>query len=362
MQKSFVFGFALAMGMLIGCGDSSSSSSPETTDGDDSQIESSSTDSSDSSDKSSASTKKSSSSEADNPTSVSAFFPEGYDADKVVAWYASDMVTTEEKGQTMSFVEAVYLFEDGTLLAADQEIITKNNVSTYKNSIAGEGTWDGNVKDFANATVNIHAQEWDMPIDVKKGKFTITLYEGVSLTFTLAKTDVPEADVVTEEDDKVVIDNPDGTAEQLKWAKSIIKRSKEEVSSIATFEISEPTWEKNKVNDRQYLATFKVKVTLSEGEFYTEDSDYPTLAIGQYPVHALDSEKDHLPELWNNNDWEITNAKVVGNTMTATMTEKIDNLKVGRAYVIVSINNGMDVSVQYSEAFFIVPPSYQGDL
>ena len=27
MQKSFVFGFALAMGMLIGCGDSSSSPS-----------------------------------------------------------------------------------------------------------------------------------------------------------------------------------------------------------------------------------------------------------------------------------------------------------------------------------------------
>ena len=88
----------------------------------------------------------------------------------------------------------------------------------------------------------------------------------------------------------------------------------------------------------------------------------PPLAIGQYPVHAIKSDKDNLPEQWNNNDWEITNAKVVGNTMTATMTEKIDNLKVGRAYVIVSKNNGMDVSVQYSEAFFIVPPSYQGDL
>ena len=48
--------------------------------------------------------------------------------------------------------------------------------------------------------------------------------------------------------------------------------------------------------------------------------------------------------------------------MTATMTEKIDNLKVGRAYVFVSTNNGMDSSIEYSEAFFIVPPSYQGDL
>ena len=79
-------------------------------------------------------------------------------------------------------------------------------------------------------------------------------------------------------------------------------------------------------------------------------------------MHAIDSEKDKLPEQWNNNKWEIKDAKVVGNTMTATMTEKIDNLKVGRAYVFVSTNNGMDSSIEYSEAFFIIPPSYQGDL
>jgi hypothetical protein len=42
--------------------------------------------------------------------------------------------------------------------------------------------------------------------------------------------------------------------------------------------------------------------------------------------------------------------------MTATMTEKIDNLKVARAYVFVTNNPGMDLSIQYSEAFLIGPP------
>ena len=76
-----------------------------------------------------------------------------------------------------------------------------------------------------------------------------------------------------------------------------------EAATIAEFEISEPKWEKNKRNDRQYLATYTIKVTLSEGEFFTDtdDLEYPPLAIGQYPVHAIKSDKDNLPEQWNNN-------------------------------------------------------------
>lgn len=287
---------------------------------------------------------------------VTAFFPEGYDADKVVAWYVSDKVSVNDKGKQIQFVEAIFLFDDGSFVATDQKILMSNNVATYENAIAGEGTWEGNIDDFANAVVQIHAEEWDMPIEVKNGKFTITQYNDVSLAFNYVTTGVPEADVVTQKDDKVVIENPDGTAEQLGWAKKIIEGSKAKASTIATFEISEPTWEQNKINDKQYLATFTIKVTLSEGQFYTEEMEYPTLAIGQYPVHAIESAEDNLPEQWNNNNWEIKDAKVVGNTMTATMTEKIDNLKVARAYVFVTNNPGMDLSIQYSEAFLIVPP------
>jgi hypothetical protein len=362
MKKSLFLAMAISMGLIIGCGDSSSSTSPDTNSGDDSRIVSSS--SKGSSGKSSSSNKKSSSSEAKNTTTVSAFFPEGYDANKVVAWYASDMISETDNGQTKSFVEAAYLFEDGSFLATNQTIKTKNKVSTYENSIAIEGTWEGKVKDFANASVTIHTDEFDMPIVVKKGKFTITEYEDVSLTFSLVDADVPEADVVTKKDKDEDSENPDGTEEQLEWAKTLIERSKSKASTIAEFEISEPKWEKNKRNDRQYLATYTIKVTLSEGEFFTDtdDLEYPPLAIGQYPVHAIKSDKDNLPEQWNNNDWEIKDAKVVGKTMTATMTEKIDNLKVGRAYVFVSKNKGMDLSIQYSEAFFIVPPGSEDAL
>jgi hypothetical protein len=287
---------------------------------------------------------------------VTAFFPEGYDADKVVAWYASDKVSVNDKGRQIGFVEAIFLFDDGSFVATDQKILMSNNVATYENAIAGEGTWEGYIDDFANAVVQIYAEEWDMPIEVKNGKFTITQYENVSLTFTLVKTGVPEADKVTVQQGNHDMDDADGTAEQLGWAKKIIEGSKAKASTIATFEISEPTWEQNKINDKQYLATFTIKVTLSEGQFYTEEMEYPTLAIGQYPVHAIESAEDNLPEQWNNNNWEIKDAKVVGNTMTATMTEKIDNLKVARAYVFVTNNPGMDLSIQYSEAFLIVPP------
>ena len=370
MKKTLVFGLALAMGMLVGCGDDSSSSPS----GADATTESSS--SIDSADISSSSGDKkdatpdedisSSSGEesGDETTKVSAFFPEGFDADKVVAWYATDEQRVSDKGQTKTMVDAVYLFKDGSFIVTEQKVKEKNNISTFENAVVAEGTWTGSTDSFKEGSLTIVLMGNDIPLDIHEGKFSISPFGVDAYEFTLVESGVPEASPVTEEpksdsDDK---EDPNGTAEQLAWAKSMIARSTESASKVATFEISEPTWERLNTKSETYNATFTIKVTLSEGEFITEDLDYPTLAIGQYPVHAIDSEKDKLPEQWNNNKWEIKDAKVVGNTMTATMTEKIDNLKVGRAYVFVSTNNGMDSSIEYSEAFFIVPPSYQGDL
>ncbi|WP_298771910.1 hypothetical protein [uncultured Fibrobacter sp.] len=352
MKKTLYLAMAtISMGLMAGCGDSSSSSSPD----DDSRIESSdSINSSDSSDKGGT----------EEATTVSAFFPEGYDADKVVAWYATDEQTISDKGQTKTMVDAVYLFKDGSFIVTEQKVKEKNNISTFENAVVAEGTWTGSKDNVKNGSLTISLMGNDIPLEIQEGKFSISPFGGESYDFKLVESDVPEASPVTEEpksdsDDK---EDPNGTAEQLAWAKSMIARSTESASKVATFEISEPTWERLNTKSETYNATFTIKVTLSEGEFITEDLDYPTLAIGQYPVHAIDSEKDKLPEQWNNNNWEIKDAKVVGNTMTATMTEKIDNLKVGRAYVFVSTNNGMDSSIEYSEAFFIVPPNYQGDL
>lgn len=371
MKKYLLLTMALSMGAFVACGDDSSSSpsgADATTESsssiDSADISSSSGDKKDATPDEDISSSSGEESGDETATMVSAFFPEGFDADKVVAWYATDEETINDKGRTLTMVDAVYLFKDGSFIVTEQKVKKNENVSIFENAVVAEGTWTGSTDSFKEGSLTIVLMGNDIPLDIHEGKFSISPFGVDAYEFTLVESDVPEASAITEEpdidsDDK---EDPNGTAEQLAWAKSMIARSTESASKVATFEISEPTWERLNTKSETYNATFTIKVTLSEGEFITEDLDYPTLAIGQYPVHAIDSEKDKLPEQWNNNKWEIKDAKVVGNTMTATMTEKIDNLKVGRAYVFVSTNNGMDSSIEYSEAFFIVPPSYQGDL
>ena len=371
MKKYLLLTMALSMGAFVACGDDSSSSpsgADATTESsssiDSADISSSSGDKKDATPDEDISSSSGEESGDETATKVSAFFPEGFDADKVVAWYATDEETINDKGRTLTMVDAVYLFKDGSFIVTEQKVKKNENVSIYENAVVAEGTWTGSKDSFKEGSLTIVLMGNDIPLDIHEGKFSISPFGVDAYEFTLVESDVPEASAITEEPDKDSDDkeDPNGTAEQLAWAKSMIARSTESASKVATFEISEPIWERLNTKSETYNATFTIKVTLSEGEFITEDLDYPTLAIGQYPVHAIDSEKDKLPEQWNNNKWEIKDAKVVGNTMTATMTEKIDNLKVGRAYVFVSTNNGMDSSIEYSEAFFIVPPSYQGDL
>lgn len=359
MKKYLFLAMVLSVGTFVACGDDSSSGPSDST----TTESSSSTEevSSSAGEKTTPDENVSSSSGEASTTKVSAFFPEGYDADKVVAWYVTDEIVSEEKGQTRTLVDAVYLFEDGTFIVGEQKVKTKNKISTYENEVVAEGTWVGSKDNVKNGSLTIVLHEMKVPIQIKNGKFTISPFGDESLDFTLVESAVPDAEPVTKENDSGEKDNRDGTAEQLEWAKSIIARSKSTAASGIEFEISEPTWEKLNAKDDLYNATFTVKVTLTSGEFYSGDGlEYPVVAIGQYPVHAINSEKDALPEQWNNNNWEIEDGKIVGKTMTVKITEKIDNLKIGRAYVYYKDEGALGIG--YSEAFFIVPPSYQGDL
>lgn len=285
---------------------------------------------------------------------VTAFFPKGYDASKVVAWYTTGATEINEKGQTKKLVDAVYLFDDGSFIVTEQKVKTKDKISTFENAIVAEGSWEGSKDKTENGSLTISLDEMDIPLEIKDGKFSINPFGGEEMNFTLSKSDVPEASEVTVQEGNHDRENPDGTEEQQEWAKALITRAETLKSSIATFEISDPVWERIQQQSEAYMATYTVTVTLSEGEFVTEGLEYPTLSIGQYPVHAIESKDDALPVERNNNDWEVLEGKVEGKKMTVKIQEKIDNLKLGRAYVYVKMD-GM-TSAQFSEAFFIVPP------
>lgn len=369
MKKIFLLAAVASMAAaFVACGDDSSSGP---SDSESTTLSSSSTDADDIGSSAGGNgkatpdkTTSSSSGEETSPTvtKVSAFFPVGYDADKVVAWYATDEQTISDKGQTKTMVDAVYLFKDGSFIVTEQKVKEKNNISTFENAVVAEGTWTGSKDNVKNGSLTISLMGNDIPLEIQEGKFSISPFGGESYDFKLVESDVPAASAVTEKTESTEKnENRDGTAEQLEWAKSLIERSKESVSPVASFEISEPTWERLNTQSDNYNATFTITVTLNSGEFLSDDNlEYPVVAIGQYPVHAIDSEEDHLPEQWNNNNWEVLDGSVVGNTMTVTITEKIDNLKIGRAYVY--YKDGSAVGIAYSEAFFIAPPSYQGDL
>lgn len=360
MKKSLFLAMAVSMAMFIGCEDSSSGSSVNAPD-DNSAGNSSSVDE----DINSSDSGNSSSSvgEEVNPsTPVEAFFPEGYDASNVEAWYATDPVTSEDHDQTKTIVEAVYLFQDGSFIVTEQKKKVRDVTTIIENAVVAGGTWNSEEGDYKNGVILITMEGMDMPLTISAGKFTITPGGEETFDFSLMETGVPEPRAITEEEDHGENNDSDGTAEQLEWAKKIIANSESEVSEIASFDISEPNWEAINSKENQYMATFTVKVTLSSGEFLSDEGlEYPVLAIGQYPVHAIDSAGDHAPMEWNNNNWEISDKVIEGKSMTVTMTEKIDNLKLGRAYVYIKREDGQP-SIEYSEAFLIVPPGSEDAL
>lgn len=183
MKKTLVFGLALAMGMLVGCGDDSSSNP------------------SNPADPGSVDPGKGSASSGTEVTeSLAAFFPTGYKAEDVVAWYTSNVDTVLEKDQTKLLLDAVYLFKDGSFLATESKLKIKSDVAKLSTGIATTGTWTGAKNDFENGSFEISfvfksedgsTQDMKLPIEIKNGKFTLSPMGDTELTFTLMSSKVP---------------------------------------------------------------------------------------------------------------------------------------------------------------------------
>ena len=207
MKKALVFGLALAMGMLVACGDdSSTNANGSNTDDSVNAPESSASDESgkqgddegaapgsSSSVEESVDPESSSSVEASVEQEVAAFFPVGYKAADVVAWYATDLGTDVEKDRTKHYIDAVYLFKDGTFLATECQLKEKPDRTTFEKKIAMTGTWEGLDDGFENGSFEVEFEGTKMPLEIVDGVFSINPEGDRGMTYTLMSSDVPEA-------------------------------------------------------------------------------------------------------------------------------------------------------------------------
>lgn len=207
MKKTLVFGLALAMGMLVACGDdSSTNANGSNTDDSVNAPESSASNESgkqggdegaapgsSSSVEASVDPESSSSVEASVEQEVAAFFPVGYKAADVVAWYATDLGTDVEKDRTKHYIDAVYLFKDGTFLATECQLKEKPDRTTFEKKIAMTGTWEGLDDGFENGSFEVEFEGTKMPLEIVDGVFSINPEGDRGMTYTLMSSDVPEA-------------------------------------------------------------------------------------------------------------------------------------------------------------------------
>ena len=207
MKKALVFGLALAMGMLVACGDdSSTNANGSNTDDSVNAPESSASNESgkqggdegaapgsSSSVEASVDPESSSSVEASVEQEVAAFFPVGYKAADVVAWYATDLGTDVEKDRTKHYIDAVYLFKDGTFLATECQLKEKPDRTTFEKKIAMTGTWEGLDDGFENGSFEVEFEGTKMPLEIVDGVFSINPEGDRGMTYTLMSSDVPEA-------------------------------------------------------------------------------------------------------------------------------------------------------------------------
>ena len=207
MKKTLVFGLALAMGMLVACGDdSSTNANGSNTDDSVNAPESSASNESgkqggdegaapgsSSSVEDSVDPESSSSVEASVEQEVAAFFPVGYKAADVVAWYATDLGTDVEKDRTKHYIDAVYLFKDGTFLATECQLKEKPDRTTFEKKIAMTGTWEGLDDGFENGSFEVEFEGTKMPLEIVDGVFSINPEGDRGMTYTLMSSDVPEA-------------------------------------------------------------------------------------------------------------------------------------------------------------------------
>lgn len=326
MKKQLFLAIAISMGMLVGCGDSSSDSPTSPTN---------------------PITKD------DNGTdvgSVSAFFPAELNASDVVAWYATDVETESREGVTLAYVSAVYLFNDGSFIVTESQW---RDSKGYHKGVVAEGGWSSGGSDYSNGIIEITMNGNKLPLEIKNGKFSINPDGEGEMHYTLMKSDVPKPSSGgsgVEDNSKVVEQSRNGTEEQLEKAKLLIQGSGAEAAEGIAFEIAEPEWEQVGV---VYKAVYTITVAWDDEKFAIDDSEN-AIGIGQYPVHAIGVQEESLPRDWNNNEWDLLNISRGENSVTVTISQKIDNLKIARAYVVGQYKG--KIMTLYSKAFFIIPP------
>lgn len=195
MKKALVFGLALAMGMLVACGDDSSTNAngSNTDDSVNAPESSASNESGKQGGDEGAAPGSSSSVEASVEQEVAAFFPVGYKAADVVAWYATDLGTDVEKDRTKHYIDAVFLFKDGTFLATECQLKEKPDRTTFEKKIAMTGTWEGLDDGFENGSFEVEFEGTKMPLEIVDGVFSINPEGDRGMTYTLMSSDVPEA-------------------------------------------------------------------------------------------------------------------------------------------------------------------------
>ena len=329
MKKSLFLAMAISMGLLVGCGDSSSeNSNPVGGNGDSSIVK-------------------------DGDVSLTAFFPAELNASDVVAWYATDVETESREGVTLTYVSAVYLFNDGSFIVTESQL---RDSKGYHKGVVAEGGWSGS--DYSNGIIEITMNGNKLPLEIKNGKFSINPDGEGEMHYTLMKSDVPkpsDGGSGVEDNSKVVEQSRNGTEEQLEQAKLLIQGSGAEAAEGLAFEISEPEWEQVGV---VYKAVYTVTVAWDDEKFAIDDSE-DAIGIGQYPVHAIGVQENTLPRSTNNNEWDLINISRGENSVTVTISQKIDNLKIARAYVVGQYNG--KILTLYSKAFFIIPPGTEVD-
>lgn len=324
MKKSLFLAMAISMGLLVGCGDSSSeNSNPVGGNGDSSIVK-------------------------DGDVSLTAFFPAELNASDVVAWYATDVETESREGVALTYVSAVYLFKDGSFIVTESQL---RDSKGYHKGVVAEGGWSGS--DYSNGSIEITMNGNKLPLEIKNGKFSINPDGEGEMHYTLMKSDVPkpsDGGSSVEDNSKIVEQSRNGTEEQLEKAKLLIQGSGAEAAEGIAFEISEPEWEQVGV---VYKAVYTITVAWDDEKFAIDDSEN-AIGIGQYPVHAIGVQEESLPRDWNNNEWDLLNISRGEKSVTVTISQKIDNLKIARAYVIGQYKGKL--LTLYSKAFFIIPP------
>ena len=164
MKKYFFLAIAISMGMLVGCGDSSSDS-PTNPNTNGTEI-------------------------SDKTESVTAFFPTNYNANDVVAWYATDVTTESKNGVSLVYVSAVYLFDDHTFIVTETQL--RDSKSTRKGIVA-EGGWASEDNDYSNGTIEIRMNGVNLPLEIKNGKFSINPDGEGDMHYTRMTSAVPKA-------------------------------------------------------------------------------------------------------------------------------------------------------------------------